>query len=1349
MRLAYFYLVLGIVVSLVIVSSYAQVPLVAQSGQNTLSVGKISINYLTNNGYESTPAVPKNWQLSFLPLSWFTSAPGSITVQTTLTGITTSSYILPNIYVAENSALYGDSGGEVVIYDDYIYAFYTSTGSTSGSTSGGTLYWASEPFNNYYYNILTEATWTASSYSSITYLGAAILVGNTVYIGAQMSGDAYIIAATLGSGGTISSWATYEIATSGAVEAILYANNEWYVAVGNGPAILYYGSSLSSLSTYAPSGYTYGDIVGLVQTINGNIVVGWYDGSTTVAFAYYNPSSNSWSSVYTISAPSGYYSNDWGILALGGNDYAPMYGYQMATSGNTVVLDLLWDSIYPATSTNMSTYSYTLTTYSYQIGSSSPTLISSRSNVDNTAKYPWLTMYSIGNDIYVAFGGIQTNNYDIQVINVSQNAGVTWNNLYLWNSSSISNDDALINYGSSSASEKVYFYPSPQYAFYNGSLLVFSVGDIPYENPSSGSSTTSEFPLIGILVLNPPAALSSYQISLSNIVPSGSFVKAYPGAQLNTMNLTVTVYQGLSPSSLTQEASQTWTGVSSGSSLSWTTPWLQLPSLSTATDLYSVTITNSQSSATPAPFQQMIYIPSSIASSLGIANNAQNVMFLSSNGSPFYSWFEGNNGTDYIWWIKLPNGIPASSSIQIQMNVTPGANDYVTYYPYVGEAPQLSPTYGQYDNGQYVFLAYANGNTPISDFSVYSGYTLSQATGVSYGSTTINALKLTGYASSAGTLDFYLNTVSLPASASYIAEGNAQWYTSSASGDTNIVALIQSPSSSPNAIAVGGVPGFSDAFFDQEYISSGSYNTNKNPQGSAGQGWVYGSLTYIAGSSTFSAYTSSTLYSPTYLGSTTNPISSSGSNLYLGVIGSQDSSYPANAYWNWLRVRAYPPNGVMPSVSIYAPNTNLYSIITITNSQSSATPAPFQQMIYIPSSIASSLGIANNAQNVMFLSSNGSPFYSWFEGNNGTDYIWWIKLPNGIPASSSIQIQMNVTPGANDYVTYYPYVGEAPQLSPTYGQYDNGQYVFNIYDNFAGTTLSSNWINNGMSVTVNNGVTLTPSGSTGTWSRDSITYNTNVYGTNYVAESYTKITTLGADMNPVLILNSNSDTAYSNSYNLVDSGIDLHYSVSSTAPSYSHATQTSSGSITSTSISMPSGYSYSAFNVYQIYVNGASVSVAVNYSNILNTQTDYNPSTQYLGIGSWEASYTPTTVTLWFRTRAYPPNGVMPSVSIYAPGEVALPQSTSYTNYYVIELTVSALNALTNQPMSYSANVTLTNNLYWNPYLYMFKNPHFYITGGSMTPVLEIPFQAIMLLVLLWIAIIYLIRRDIRMSELD
>jgi hypothetical protein len=235
-----------------------------------------------------------------------------------------------------------------------------------------------------------------------------------------------------------------------------------------------------------------------------------------------------------------------------------------------------------------------------------------------------------------------------------------------------------------------------------------------------------------------------------------------------------------------------------------------------------------------------------------------------------------------------------------------------------GEAPQLSSTYAEYDDGANIFLAYANGNTPISDFTVTSGLTLAQVTGITMpNGNTGNVLKLTGYPLVAGTINFYLNTISLSASNSYIAEGNGQWFTStSPGGDTDIASLIQNPSSSPNAIGVGGIPGYSDVFFDQEYITAGAYSFNKNPAGSATVGqWVYGSLTYVAGSSTFSAYSSTSLYTQTYSGSTTNPISSTGSNLYLGTIAGLSSTNPADSYWNWLRVRAYPPNGVMPSVS--------------------------------------------------------------------------------------------------------------------------------------------------------------------------------------------------------------------------------------------------------------------------------------------------------------------------------------------------------------------------------------------------------------------------------------------------
>jgi len=75
----------------------------------------------------------------------------------------------------------------------------------------------------------------------------------------------------------------------------------------------------------------------------------------------------------------------------------------------------------------------------------------------------------------------------------------------------------------------------------------------------------------------------------------------------------------------------------------------------------------------------------------------------------------------------------------------------------------------------------------------------------------------------------------------------------------------------------------------------------------------------------------------------------------------------------------------------------------------------------------------------------------------------------------------------NYYSQYYPYVGEAPQLSSTYGQYDNGNYVFLFYDNFAGTTLNTNKWNygydSGGSIIVHNGLTInyTSSSLGGAW----------------------------------------------------------------------------------------------------------------------------------------------------------------------------------------------------------------------------------------------------------------------------
>lgn len=354
-----------------------------------------------------------------------------------------------------------------------------------------------------------------------------------------------------------------------------------------------------------------------------------------------------------------------------------------------------------------------------------------------------------------------------------------------------------------------------------------------------------------------------------------------------------------------------------------------------------VTISNNQSTATPGTFQVQVTVNSSTYSSY-LASNLSNVNWQDGAGNILNSWLESgnsNSATASVYWIKLTSSIPANSSVTVYLCFyATSVNNFNTID--TGEAPMLSGTYGQYDNGSNVFSLYANGNTPISDFTVSSGLTLTQQTGVSYGGTTINALKLTGYPATGGMVSFYLNTSSLSPSSSYISEANAQAVAITGAGDQALVSLIQSPSSAANAISTQGVVAFGDVYFCQDYIAAGSYNANKNPQGTGGTSWIYGSITYIAGSGTYSAYNAPQLYSTTggYSGTTTNPISSSGSNIFLGTIGSLQSGAVANAYYNFFRTRAYPPNAAMPSSS-FGSVTSVATVWTASASVSTSNAA--------------------------------------------------------------------------------------------------------------------------------------------------------------------------------------------------------------------------------------------------------------------------------------------------------------------------------------------------------------------------------------------------------------------------
>ncbi len=195
------------------------------------------------------------------------------------------------------------------------------------------------------------------------------------------------------------------------------------------------------------------------------------------------------------------------------------------------------------------------------------------------------------------------------------------------------------------------------------------------------------------------------------------------------------------------------------------------------------------------------------------------------------------------------------------------------------------------------------------------------------------------------------------------------------------------------------------------------------------------------------------------------------------------------------------------TVSLPPSGATYYVPITLTNSQSTATPSPFQQMVNITenSTIDNYLTYNGNSANFEYISPSGTVLPAWIESNNSGNIVTWVKLPNGIPADSYTVIYLEFVANTINLLSNSGTsgIGEAPQLSPTYAEYDDGASVFNNYWNFAGTSLPSGWVaSSSADVAINNGYVVgwkyAPA-----WGRAGISYGTSLTG-SYVYESYAK-----------------------------------------------------------------------------------------------------------------------------------------------------------------------------------------------------------------------------------------------------
>jgi hypothetical protein len=374
-----------------------------------------------------------------------------------------------------------------------------------------------------------------------------------------------------------------------------------------------------------------------------------------------------------------------------------------------------------------------------------------------------------------------------------------------------------------------------------------------------------------------------------------------------------------------------------------------------------IKIYNSQPTSTPAPFQQDIAICNgtiNIGKNFAYVNNVTLFNLINSNGSnvyftttlggtpDIYSWYEGiyTNGSTSckIWWINISQGIPANSNITIYMCIgNISTNYYQQYYPYVGLSPQIDPS-RKYDNGKYVFVVYGYFN---NTFDGWTGYQSPTAVNSFTPVATSNGIQMTNGTWGEATYILPYNNWNIPLIPLIVEEAFYVYYTN----EINAISLFGNTSQQVASSSVGSgspdfetIPNYSTVAENGYYYYWGWLSMIK----SAATNQTLTSKVY---SSTARNVVSQTIYAYFILNNTyaeTGYYFYSSSNvwapltllnmyrnlpLYMSInstinynpfryptlqISASDGAHSSWQYIQWVVARAYPPNGVMPSIYI-------------------------------------------------------------------------------------------------------------------------------------------------------------------------------------------------------------------------------------------------------------------------------------------------------------------------------------------------------------------------------------------------------------------------------------------------
>lgn len=321
------------------------------------------------------------------------------------------------------------------------------------------------------------------------------------------------------------------------------------------------------------------------------------------------------------------------------------------------------------------------------------------------------------------------------------------------------------------------------------------------------------------------------------------------------------------------------------------------------------------------------------------------------------------------------------------------------------------------------------------------------------------------------------------------------------------------------------------------------------------------------------------------------------------------------------------------SASAALPIPVAYVNITLFNSNTANTPGQFQQMISF-NAVPYKAYERSDLGNIRFYQNNDA-LYSWCESgcsnSSASNSVFWIKVPNGLPAKSNTVITMTFMP---KYVTYGPgatgYAGEAPQLSSTYAQYDNGASVFSFaYADFKGTTCPTGFTCSS-TIQINSGISIYWN-TAGNSVLTSTAYGLNVSQMGDVYGTYAgSCVDIGGNQ-PCTVGYTSGGGGQMSAWGGVSS--------SSIEPISSSGTTAQFGSSTSASVA----------TVYSVYypTAGAVSSYWANYQTATAPSSSYPSSNIKFGIanGGWTTGTGTIGPFYWMRLRAYPPGGAMPAAS--------------------------------------------------------------------------------------------------------